>query len=126
MTSGLHDAAHRLCAVLEAENTALTRTDFAQVGAFQDEKRAALIALNGLATEAADPTVAKDPALGVRLQSLAAENKRLLEQAIMVQTRVMAVLAGAARSAQAPIGYGSKGRPPLRNGAGAVALIMRA
>ena len=126
MTSRLHDAARRLCDVLEAENAALMRLDFGQVGAFQDDKRAALAALNGHAAEAADPTVAKDPVLGARLRSVAAENKRLLEQAIMVQTRIMAVLAGAARTAQAPIGYGSKGRRPSQGGANAVALVVRA
>ena len=126
MTSRLHDAARLLCEVLEAENLALARLDFGQVGAFQDDKRSALAALNGLAAEAADPTIAKDPVLGARLQLVAGENKRLLEQAIMVQTRVMAVLAGAARTAQAPIGYGSKGRRPSQAAAHAVALIVRA
>ena len=126
MTSRLHDAAHRLCEVLAAENSALVRLDFAQVGTFQDDKQAALAALNGLAAEAADPAAAKDPALGSRLQSMAAENKRLLEQAIMVQTRIMAVLAGAARTAQAPIGYGSKGGRPSPAATHAVALFVRA
>ena len=126
MMSGLHAAACRLCDVLEAENLALSALDFGRIGVFQDNKRTALDGLNRFAAQAADPAVEKDPAVGARLQRLAEENKRLLERAIMVQKRIMAVLASAARTAQAPIGYGSKGRPPPSCSAGAVALIIRA
>ena len=126
MSPGLHSAAHRLCDVLEAENLALTALDFTRVGFFQDEKRAALAALNGYATEAADPTIDKDPALGVRLRALAEDNRRLLEQAILVQNRIMAVLASAARTIQLPVGYGAKGRLSQHYVSSAVALIVRA
>ncbi len=126
MTSELNNAALRLCDVLEAENEVLAKLEFGRIGALQAEKQKALAVLNGFAAEAANPATRRNPALGARLQRLADENRRLLEQAIMVQKRIMAVLAGAARTAQAPIGYGSRGRPPLQNGAGAVALILRA
>ena len=123
---GLHDAARRLCDVLEAENAALARLEFGQIEVFQQDKREALAALDGHAADATDPAVLNDPVLGARLQQLAMENKRLLEQAILVQKRVMAVLASAARTAQTPIGYGSMGRRPFHGGARAVALTMRA
>ena len=126
MSPGLRNAAHRLSAVLEAENLALTTLNFAQVGLYQGEKRAALAAFDSLAAEAADPTSEKDRELAVRLQVLAKDNRRLLEQAILVQNRIMAVLASAARTIQAPVGYGAKGRLSPRNGNGAVALIVRA
>lgn len=126
MTPELLSAASHLCDVLEAENAVLAKLEFGRVGALQEEKRKALATLDGFAVEAADPSTQKDPALGARLQQLVGENRRLLEQAIVVQKRVMAVLAGAARTAQAPIGYGAKGRPPMQIGAGAIALILRA
>ncbi len=126
MSPGLRSAALRLCDVLEAENLALTALDFARVGLFQDEKRTALAALNDYSAEAANPTIDKDPALGVRLRALAENNRRLLEQAILVQNRVMAVLASAARTIQVPVGYGAKGRLANHYGSSAVALIVRA
>lgn len=126
MSARLHAAADRLCNVLAAENHALAALDFARIGVFHDEKRAALVALENLAADAVDPDATRDPLLEDRLQGLVTENRRLLERAIMVQTRIMAVLASAARTAQAPVGYGSKGRPPPSGGTGAVALILRA
>ena len=123
---GLHDAVHRLCDVLEAENALLTRLEFGQVGALQQDKREALATLDGHTAEAGDPTAIGDPALVNRLQRLAAENRRLLELAILVQKRVMAALASAARTTQMPVGYGWMGRRPPSSGTRAVALIVRA
>ena len=123
---GLQDAVGRLCDVLEAENAVLTRLEFGQVEAFQQDKKEALAALNGHAADATGLMTIKHPAQVVRLQRLVTENRRLLEQAILVQKRVMAVLASAARTAQAPVGYGGTGRRPSNTAAPAVALIMRA
>ena len=123
---GLHDAVCRLCDVLEAENAVLTRLEFGQIEAFQQDKKEALAALDGHAANAPNPVTTGDPAQVFKLQHLVAENRRLLEQAILVQKRVMAVLASAARTAQAPVGYGGTGRRPLNSGTPAVALIMRA
>ena len=123
---GLHDAVCRLCDVLEAENAVLTRLEFGQIEMFQQDKREALAELDGHAADATDPTTIKDPAQVVRLQHLVDENRRLLEQAILVQKRVMAVLASAARTARTPVGYGWTGRRPSNNGTPAVALIIRA
>lgn len=130
MNQALQDAADRLAAVLESENAALAQSAFNRVGELADEKRAALAALNALSAEPADDsTRVVDPdsqALAMRLHRAADENKQLLEQAITVQNRVMAVLAGAARQAQVPLGYGAKGHRPRLAIANAVALIVRA
>ena len=123
---GLHDAVRRLCDVLEAENAVLARLEFGQIEAFQQDKREALVTLEGHAADSTDPKTIKDPALAIRLQRLVADNRRLLEQAILVQKRVMAVLASAARTAQTPVGYGWMGRRPSNGGTRAVALIVRA
>ncbi len=130
MNQTLHDAADRLARILETENAALVDLDFNRVGSFVNEKRAALDALNALSPPPSGaPTGMKDPAhqaVARRLQHATSENKRLLEQAIAVQTRIMAVLAGAARQAQALPGYGAKGHRARSVSTSAVALIVRA
>lgn len=130
MKQHLQDAVVRLTTVLRAENAALTAQDFGLVGSFVAEKSAALTALNALSVKH-DPGVQgedRPPAerLGFELRQVAAENKRLLEQAILVQNRIMAILAGAARQAQTPQGYAAKGHRPRAALASAVALIVRA
>lgn len=130
MKQHLQDAVVRLTTVLRAENTALKAQDFGLVGSFVAEKGAALTTLNALSA-AHDPGVQGEdtPAaqhLGFELRQVAAENKRLLEQAILVQNRIMAILAGAARQAQIPRGYAARGHRPKAATASAVALIVRA
>lgn len=130
MNQAVQDAVERLAAVLEAENAALAHSAFNRVGELADEKRAALAALNVLPAEPVDNSTSvvdsDGQALAMRLQRAADENKQLLEQAITVQNRIMAVLAGAARQAQVPLGYGAKGHRPRSAVANAVALIVRA
>jgi len=130
VNQAVQDAVERLAAVLEAENAALAHSAFNRVGELADEKRAALAALNVLPAEPVDNSTSvvdsDGQALAMRLQRAADENKQLLEQAITVQNRIMAVLAGAARQAQVPLGYGAKGHRPRSAVANAVALIVRA
>ena len=129
MSRGLHDAATRLATILETENAALAALDFNQVAGFVNEKRAALEALNAVSPSPGTSPVATDAAhqaVARRLQYATSENKRLLEQAITVQTRIMAVLAGAARQAQALPGYGATGHRARSVSTSAVALIVRA
>lgn len=130
MRTDLAEAAERLAAILTRENAALASLDFSAVGTFIEEKRSALDALGGFAldrtaasVETRSPT---DLALAERLQTLAADNKHLLEQAMTVQNRIMAVLAEAARHAQLPTGYGACGRQSNAGSAGAYALVVRA
>src|SRR3954447_14586714 len=109
------EAAARLEAVLLAENEALERHDAVTATALLDEKLAAAKALSaeGLSRE-----------MGERLCALAAENRRLLERAIKVQTRIIAIVARAAKQSPPVSRYGAKGRA-IADG-GALALTRQA
>lgn len=87
-------AAEWLADVLARENAALAAVDHAGAVALLAEKRAAAAAWMTLA-EAGDSV---PDALLRRLQALGAENKRQLEQALRVQSRVIGIVAGAVRS----------------------------
>lgn len=77
-----------LAEVLARENAALATLDLAAAIALLSDKRAAAEAFARAA--AADPGLAT-PAL----RDLAAENRRLLERAMAIQSRVLDILAGA-------------------------------
>ena len=106
------EAAARLEAVLVAENAALERHDAVTATALLDEKLAAAKALSaeGVSFEA-----------GERLRALAAENRRLLERAIKVQSRIIAMVARAAQQSPPVSRYGAKGRAITEGGALALA-----
>jgi hypothetical protein len=103
-------AAHDLCVVLEAENSALQAMDIGRANALLGDKQAAANRL--MNTRALIETA---PALewaeaGRRLGILAADNKRLLERAMVAQNRLMACIAHAvARVLPAASGYGAGG-----------------
>lgn len=78
--------AERLAALLEAENTALRALDITAVAEMLSAKRAAVDAL-------ADEPIGAETA--ERLRLLATDNRRLLERAIAVQGRVVALVADA-------------------------------
>ena len=109
------EAAARLEAVLIAENEALERHDAVAATALIQEKLAAAEALaaTGLSLEHAE-----------RLRALAAENRRLLERAIKVQGRIIAMVAQAAQQSPPVARYGARGRA-VSDG-GALALIRQA
>ncbi len=99
----------RLAAALAAENAALQTMDLPSAGAMLAEKTDAAAAFEA-ARKAASP--AGSPALreaAARLMDQAAQNRRLLERAIGVQTRVLGVIARAARTAQPAPRYGRSG-----------------
>ncbi|MGI4983924.1 MAG: hypothetical protein ACRYGL_11475 [Janthinobacterium lividum] len=131
MSGRLTLAGQRLARALEQENAALDAHEFGRISTFLDEKRAALDGLHALASEPAAELDEVDAsalrALAGQLQTLAAENKLRLERAMMVQNRIMSVIAGAAREAQVKPEYGAQGgrRQSVRH-AGAVALVVRA
>jgi flagellar biosynthesis/type III secretory pathway chaperone len=130
MKTELASAADRLAAILTRENAALASLDYGSVGMFIDEKRLALEALGASARDRAglplETQSSADLALAERLRTLAATNKHLLEQAMSVQNRIMAVLAEAARHAQIPETYGARGRQSGGGPTGAFALVVRA
>lgn len=97
-----------LADVLARENAALAAMDMHGATALLAEKRAALAALEGAATGAREPALA-------RLRQLAAENRVLLERAMAVQSRVIALLVHAVREQTRPpcAFYGRGGTPGI-------------
>ncbi len=87
------DAWDRLAHVLAEENDALARLDLARAAAMLGAKEAAFAA-----TEDAPPP---DATRLATLGQLARDNRRLLEQGIATQARVLALVAAAARDAMA-------------------------
>ena len=130
MRNDLRQAAERLAAALDMENDMLISLDFSAVADLLQEKRAAMAGLHALMPDTAEFDLdTNDPAareLAARLQSLAARNKHLLEHAIDIQNRIMAVLARAARQVQVPRGYGARGDQPAVTAGRAYALLVRA
>ena len=131
MTNELLLAARALGEVLERENTALAAHDHAGATKLLDEKQR-LIAAFDRARAATLPRLdgaARDEAqaVGQALQALAGRNVALLEQAMEVQSRVIAIVADAARQQVRPAsGYGRPGRPAPASRPDAYAMVSRA
>jgi hypothetical protein len=132
MTTSIQAAAARLIQVLAAENAALLGLDIPAAAALLDEK---LAAARGLAAASVvRPAVRQTPeaaGLALQLRDLAQQNRLLLENAIVVQGRVLDMVARAARQgvARAAGRYGSGGAAALDRGGrdqGAMALHLRA
>jgi hypothetical protein len=95
--------AGRLAGVLRRENIALAALDFAQVAGLLAEKRGATEAFT--LAQAASGMPDHRPEMieaATRLRDLAAENRRLLERAIAVQSRVIGIIARAMPPAPTP------------------------
>ncbi len=126
MTQHLVDAANTLAEVLANENAALTRLDFSGAVALGQSKEAALLRLTeSFAAMPVREVGLLPPALGDRMKQLMGENRRLLERAITIQTRIVGIVIGAA---PLPIveqyaAYGAKSR---RRRASAAALSLGA
>ncbi len=109
-TVSLIAAAVRLADVLQTENAALTALNMAAAARLLPEKLAAADAFAaaqaGASAGASGATGGRQAgrsggeleAVARRLQTLAAENQRLLERAMLVQRRVIATVAKAARA----------------------------
>ena len=116
MTPGLIDAIDKLADAVAAENAALQALDLPAAAALLARKQTAAASL-AAARPAASPTPALRAA-ATRLRALADENRRLLERAIAVQTRVLGVLAGAARASNPAPRYGRSGGYAARPASG--------
>jgi flagellar biosynthesis/type III secretory pathway chaperone len=130
MIEPLMVAARRLLDALRAENEALARLDLATAGELGQAKRQAADAFaaafaaaqrSGTRAEGAERSRAEEVAL--RLRDLTAENRRLLERAIELQSRVIETIAGAAKP-PGPGTYGARGRAREARG-GAVSVLSR-
>ena len=109
-TEAVRAATQQLADTLEAENAMLRALDLPAAGALLADKQDAAAALNKALAAAAGAGGPADPALrtaAIRLRDLAEENRHLLERGIAVQSRVLGVLAQAARASS----------PQGRNGA---------
>jgi hypothetical protein len=124
-------AGQRLVEALRAENEALAKLDLATAGDLAITKRqaadafaAAFDAANRTGSRADGPDRARAEEIALRLGDLTAENRRLLERAIELQSRVIETIAGAAKPT-GPGTYGARGR--LRDGGSApVSVLSRA
>jgi hypothetical protein len=120
-------AAGRLAEALRAENEALARLDLTEAAALATPKRqasdafaAAYAAARGSGMRVEEAYRADAEAIAGRLRDLSAENRRLLERAIDLQSRVIETIAGAARPAALGT-YGERGS--VREGRGAAASL---
>ena len=109
MTHDLLAATVRLAGTLEAENVALRALNLPAAAALLPEKQAATDAFE--AARKAAPPVRSETLRGAasNLVAQADENRRLLERAILVQTRVLGIIAGAARASNPAPRYGRSG-----------------
>ena len=116
MKPDVQTAVEALSVVLAQENAALSALDLGRAGRFLAAKRAATDSL--AAAGDLHPTARPTLAAAQRLRDLAAENRRLLERAIAVQGRVIAVVARATPRPVVMPRYGATGalartgRPP--------------
>jgi hypothetical protein len=121
-------AAGRLAEALRAENEALARLDLGAAAELGRAKRQAAEAFETTFAAAARSGTTADAALRARaeeaaqgLRALTTENRRLLERAIDLQSRVIEAIAGAARP-PGPGTYSALGRTrPGRSGPVSVA-----
>ena len=105
----------RLEAILRAENAALTRLDVAGASALLEQK---LAAARELGSTPPLPRTPEAAAMALRLRDLADENRHLLERAILVQGRVVELVARAARgAARVALSYGANGAVTRNDGA---------
>lgn len=133
MGTAMLSAAAWLSRVLAAENAALLALDIPAAAALLQDKLAAAHGLSVAAAEAGrSPTrlssrgTPEAAGLALQLRDLAEENRRLLERAVLVQGRVLDMVARAASrgAAQASGRYGpGSAAVPER---GPMALHMRA
>ncbi len=103
-------AAEGLAELLARENAALAAMDLPSATALVEAKRAAADAFVAAQAKAVSSGAVPVPDVVRRLSDLAAENRLLLERAMAVQQRVLAIIAEAAprASAVAPR-YGAAG-----------------
>ena len=113
MTQDMLDAANRLSEALLRENTALAALDLMQAVALLEEKTGAVERFAAAARLADAPLVDRRTTLQAahRLRDLADENRRLLEHAIKVQSRVVGCIRQAANRPGVDRRYRRGGKP---------------
>ncbi|MCR0981278.1 hypothetical protein [Roseomonas populi] len=129
-------AGQRLAEALRAENEALSRLDLTRAATLATAKvqaSDAFTAAYGAATKTgAGPGSmggelrAAAETLALRLRDLSDENRRLLERAIGLQSRVIETIAGAAIPASRPATYGGLGQRAMPRQTPSLTLAARA
>lgn len=120
----LIEAAQSLAALLGQENEALRAMDLRRAVSLLAEKTAAIAALTAAGAATSGPPDPGMATLAQQLDSLARENRQLLERAIAAQRRVIGIIVRAAASVTAEPAYAANGR---RQGSrGPFALSTRA
>lgn len=115
------EAAEHLIGLMEQENAALKRVDYAAATALLSEKEVAMTALAATNHPSGIP-----PARAKRLRDLAIENRDLLALAISVQTRIVQIVARAHAPPKAETPYGARAGRSSAYRASALALSTRA
>jgi hypothetical protein len=132
MMDSLILAGQRLAEALRAENEALARLDLPRAATLAASKIAASDAFAAAYAAQAKHGAAPDgpvrqaaALLARRLEELGQENRRLLERAVSLQSRVIETIAGAALQRSAPQGYAPAGHRPVGQPAPALTLSAR-
>ncbi|WP_353210503.1 hypothetical protein [Rhodovarius sp.] len=133
MMDAVIEAGTRLAEALRAENEALAALDLGRAATMATAKMQAseaLAAATAAATRSGMRAVGEErgttAALAERLQSLGSENRRLLEHAIALQSRVIETIASAALPRAAAPGYGAMGRARMLRQPPPLAISARA
>lgn len=133
MMDALLAAGQRLAEALRAENEALAALDLPRAAGLASAKMQATDAFAAACAAAAKtgaraegPMRQSAEDLTTRLQHLGAENRRLLERAIAIQSRVIETIAGAALPRPTGPGYGAAGRRVPPRQPPAIALARQA
>ena len=109
MSTLFFQAADELAAVLTAENGALAAGDLCGAGGMLAAKTRAVAAFEAARSEPV-PTGPRAEDIARRITFLGAENRRLLERALLVQGRVLEMIVRATPPAPDAIGYRAAGR----------------
>lgn len=127
-------AGQRLAEALRAENAALSALDLGRAATLAEAKIRATDAFAGAQTAAARAGARASgnvagaiAALAADLGTLGEDNRRLLQRAVSIQSRVVEAIAGAAAPRASPgPRYGATGQRALVQQAAALALQLRA
>ena len=133
MTPNIVELSRRLIEVVSRENRALQETDYRHVEVGLPEKQTCIQAmLEWWKDTQRRPRARSDEDASLihnlaQLEGLLAENRLLLNHALEVQSRVMGLIAEAAREfAEVPAGYGARGAYASDPGTHAFAVCHRA
>lgn len=133
MIQALLNAGQSLAEALREENEALAKLDLSRAATLATAKLQAsdaFAAAYGAATRTGSTAQGNlrqaAETLALRLRNLTDENRRLLERAIALQSRVIETIAGAALPASRPATYGGMGYRAMPRQTPSLALAARA